>query len=389
MKKIFIALLLTICVFVIKAQQTDNNNFAFELYKKLSENNSNNIVFSPYSISQSLAMVYCGAEGNNRYQMQKVMGFDADAKKTNEFFGKTNKKLTILSDTVSLLISNQLLIQKDYTFLSDYLLQMKNKYQAKMFFVNFKSQIGIKKAVCKVNKSVKKHTRGNIKQLINKSKVSELTKLIITNAIWFDAEWKYAFEKENTTNKTFNNIDGTKTQLPMMYQKTNFDYYENKTLKAIKIPYKGNKINMLIILPKEVDNFAISEKELCKKNISSIEKNMKLQKVELSIPKFNVSSGFELKKTLMQMGMVEAFNNKADFSLITGNKELKIDKVIHKTIIDVSEKGTEVAAATAVIMIRKSAFVKNVFFADKPFIYIIKDNENNIILVGKFVNAKK
>lgn len=370
-------------------KDTGKDDFSFNLYKALSKESKENFVFSPYGISQSLAMVYEGAVGKTAEQMQIVLGYPKDKKSVGAFFYKTNKYLNSLNDSLNVNISNQICLQKDYSFLAEYLANINKNYKAKLFLANFKSSFGRKKAVCKINKNIKKSTNGNIKELIEYNQILPTTKLIVTNAIWFKADWQSSFSKENTSIQLFKNLDKTETETPMMYQKKSFDFYEDKKLKAIKLPYKGRKVSLLVIMPQQIDDFFATEKKLSETMISKIEKKMKHREVELTFPKFSSNADFSLKETFLKLGMKRPFSNEANFSGISKNSDLKIDKIIHKANIEVSEEGTEAAAATAVIMIRKAAMISATFFANKPFIYLIKDKQNNILFMGKYVSAKK
>lgn len=370
-------------------KDSGKDNLSFKLYKALSKESKGNFIFSPYGINQSLSMVYEGAKNKTAVQMQTVLNYPKDKKSIGNFFCKTNEYLNSLNDSLNLKITNQMCLQKDYPFLENYLTSIHKNYKAKLFLANFKSSFGRKKAVCKINKDIKKATNGNIKKLIEYSQILPTTKLIITNAIWFKADWQSSFSKENTSIQLFKNLDKTETEAPMMYQKKSFDFYEDKKLKAIKLPYKGGKVSLFIIMPKQIHDFLATEQKLNEAMISKIKRKMKHREVELTLPKFSTEADFDLKETFLKLGMELPFSNAADFSGMCKDNDLRIDKIIHKATIDVSEEGTEAAAATAVIMIRKTAMIGATFFANKPFVYLVKDKKNNILFMGKYVSAKK
>lgn len=370
-------------------KNTEKNSFPFELYNTLSKEEKGNFVFSPYGISQSLAMVYEGAESKTAEQMQMVLGYPKDKKSVGIFFYKANQYLNSLNDSLNIKITNQMCWQKDYSFLVEYLANINKNYKAKLFFVNFKSNFGRKQAVCKINRDIKKATNGNIKKLIEYNQILPVTKLIVTNAIWFKGDWESSFSKENTSKQLFKNLDKTETEISMMYQKRTFDFYESKKLKAIKLPYKGRKVSLFVIMPRQIDDFFVTEQKFNETMMGKIEKKMKNSEVELTLPKFSTVADFSLEEAFLKLGMERPFSDKANFSGISKENDLKIDKIIHKAIIEVSEEGTEAAAATAVIMVRKAAISSATFFANKPFIYFIKDEQNHILFMGKYVSAKK
>ncbi len=388
MKKIsYLLMIATLISYSAQSQKrSENNDFAFFLYKNLVKTKSDNFIFSPYGISQCMAMVYSGANNETQKEIQKAMMYSGNNEAIANYFCNTNKYLNCLSDTVSLQINNQLFLQKKYKLLPSYLNEMTTKYNADVTTANFKRKRSKKKAIKKINKSISKATRDNIKKLLSDNDATPNTKLILTNAVWFKADWANGFKKEETTEQPFTNLDNTKSTVKMMYQKSKFLYYETPRIKVIKLPYKGGKMNLMVILPIDNKEFIKVENMLTLRMIKKIENDMTKVTLPVELPKFKLESDFNLKETFMAMGMRLPFSNNADFSKMTSKNNLKIDKVIHKANIDVSEKGTEAAAATAVVMTLKCALPPYYFTANKPFIYLLQDDKNNVVFMGRVIH---
>ncbi len=396
--KIFLYLFAIAIIFICgvvpenKSIFEDTNSFSINLYKQLViENVNNNLVLSPFSISQALGMTYEGARNETRTQMQNVLGFPENNEAIGPLFSKVNNRIICNTDTVSLNISNGLWAQKEYRFIPEYFELVSRYYNAPLEYANFKTRGGRKGVSKVINSWVKKSTNGKIEELLEPAYLVKNTRLVLVNAIWFNAQWKLAFKKDETKRVEFFNIDESKSSVQMMTQKGKFEYFENEDIQVIKLPYKGDKMAMTVILPKEKDSFLRIEKDLNSEFLSIIDKKMLSNEVQLSFPKFKEESDLKLKPVLRNMGMSLAFSDTADFSGMTGGTDLKIDKVIHKSFIEVSEEGTEAAAATAITMARKTAIVKDIYFtANHPFVYLITDIQTGVILfVGRYVKGEQ
>ena len=369
-----------------------NNEFALSLYKKLGDDEKN-IIFSPYSISSALAVTYAGARGNTAREMAEVLWFPLD----QTIFHPGYK---IFTDSIQLTgeekgtefrIANALWVQDDYKLRQDFLELADSCYKAKAENVNFKIPEELERTRQKINKWVEGITNNKIQNLLPQGVLKEITRLVITNAIWFNGNWVKPFNKSNTTPSIFNVSSSKSVTTDFMHQKCDAGYYEDDEVQALELPYKGEKKSMLIVLPKDTEGWKLIGRILTLDRLNIISKGMEITEVEISIPKFSYESQFNLKLTLMLMGMNEAFSNDADFSGMTDENDLKIDEVIHKAFIEVNESGTEAAAATAVIMVLKSALEENPirFIANHPFIYFITDKTTGgIIFMGRFVNPE-
>ena len=362
-----------------------NNMFTFDLYQKL-KNNSGNIFFSPYSISTALAMIYGGAVGETEIQMAKTLHFNLDQKIFHKEFSALQESLneSNKSSSVSFNIANSLWLQNDYNFLKSYLNLIKENYDSEFNCLDFRKT---EKARKTVNSWVEKKTKAKIKNLIKEGMIGEMTKLVLTNAIYFKGIWEKAFDKKATRPLPFYLNEKKSKNVAMMYQKGKFRYRQDSkmNLQAIELPYDGERLSMLILLPEEKEGITQLEEKINENVITEISQKFQSTKLKLFLPKFKMINEFSLEKILSSMGMPNPFSNQADFSGMTGVKDLNIDKVIHKAFVDVYEEGTEAAAATAVTM--RKMFIPQeipVFKADHPFIFIIRDDiTKSILFMGR------
>ena len=366
-----------------------NNQFAFELYSKY-KSKDGNIFFSPYSISTALAMTYEGARGKTAEEMQAVFHFPKDdALRRNSFLeiyngiNKGNKKYTLKT-------ANALWAQKDFTFLDSYFSLVKQYYSGNVTNVDFVGQT--EEARLTINKWVEKQTNNKIKDLIPQKALDSTTRLVLTNAIYFKGMWVKQFDKAKTLEKDFE-ISPGKTVKAMMMGLTGeeavFKYTEVEDLQVLELPYKGEELSMLILLPKKGSTDAL-EATLNAQKISELRKSLAKQRVDVYLPKFKFETKYFMKDTLKELGMPTAFSMAADFSGMTGKTDLYIDKVIHQAFVEVNEEGTEAAAATAVVMALKSMpTMKIEFNADHPFIFVIQERATgNILFLGRVSEPK-
>lgn len=369
-----------------------NNEFAISLYKKLGDEEKN-IVYSPYSLTSALAVTYAGAKGNTAGEMAEVLWFPEDQAAFHPGYKAFTDSIQLTGDEkgTELRIANALWVQDDYKLRQDFLDLAESCYKAKAENVNFKIPEELERTRLKINRWVEEITNNKIQNLLPQGVLKELTRLVITNAIWFNGNWVKPFNKNNTSPSIFNISSSKSVTTDFMHQKSDAGYYEDDEVQALELTYKGEKKSMMIILPKETDGWRLVGRILTLDRLSIISRGMEVKEIEIAIPKFTYESQFNLKETLMLMGMKEPFSNDADFSGMTDDNDLKIDEVIHKAFIEVNESGTEAAAATAVIMVLKSAFEEQPirFIANHPFIYFIIDKTTGgVIFMGRFVNPE-
>ena len=369
-----------------------NSAFAFNLYQALKETDDN-LFYSPYSISLALAMTYAGARGETEEQMANTLHFTLEDNRLHPAFNWLDIELASRGkgakgkddEGFRLHIVNAIWGQKDLKFLSEFLDLLAENYGAGLRILDFIK--APEQSRITINEWVSDQTEERIKDLIPQGAIDELTRLVLTNAIYFNAAWQYPFEEDATFNGAFHLLNGDKITVPMMRQTESFGYAEGDGYQVVELPYDGRELSMLVLLP-QTGQFELFEESLNAQRVDDIVKNLNTREVVLTIPKFEFESSFSLKKTLTAMGMPVAFSAGADFSGMTGNPDLFIGEVLHKAFVSVDEAGTEAAAATAVIMELTAMPGEPVEVTiDRPFIFLIRDIESGTILfIGRVVN---
>jgi len=366
---------------------TGNNEFAFDLYAKL-KNKEGNIFFSPFSISTALAMTYAGARGDTAEQMANTLHFDLKAAHLHPAFASLMEDINApeRKEDYQLSVANALWGQKGYGFLKEFLDLTREHYGAGLNELDFEKDT--EKARETINIWVERETQDKIKNLIPEGVLDAMTRLVLTNAIYFKGNWAEQFDKELTRDEPFHMSTKKKIEVPTMHKKGDFKYASMETLQALELPYKGNELSMIVLLPKKIDGIADLENSLDSKNMAEWLGKLHKREVRVSMPRFKMTSSFQLGKNLSEMGMPLAFGMNADFSGMSGNRELFISAVLHKAFVDVNEEGTEAAAATGVVMTLKAMPEPvPVFRADHPFIFLIRDNlTESILFIGRVTN---
>jgi serpin B len=373
---------------------SSNNKFALKLYTGVAQGEGN-LFISPFSISSALAMAYAGARGNTEAQMADVLHFDLPQERLHPAFYELMQDLRADPEKASyeLAIANALWGQIDYEFYQEYIKITEDFYDAGFKEVDFIKER--ESTRLRINRWVEIRTKDKIKDLIAEDMLNELTRLVLTNAIYFKGKWAFPFDEETTKDDLFTLREGEKVPVPMMHQTRNFNYTENETFQALEMPYLGEDLSMVIFLPKKIDGLRELEEMLTERNIENWCSRLKKTKVITYIPKFKMSSKFSLAETLKLMGMKDAFDSKlADFSGMTPDPVgLYIFKVMHKAFVDVNEEGTEAAAATSVFYKarwHKKEPPKPVFRADHPFIFIIRDmRSESILFMGRLMDPRE
>ncbi|XP_051266157.1 leukocyte elastase inhibitor isoform X3 [Dicentrarchus labrax] len=421
-----------------------NTTFCLDLFKKLSDDNkTGNIFYSPFSISAAMAMVMLGARGNTATQLSEVLCFteSEQPKQTGSQpsvmqsqmqtrmqmrtqiqqssrlpqyllkclkpqngqeddvhakFAQLLSKLNKEDAPYALSLANRLYGEQSYQFVEDFLAETKKHYDAELESVDFKCNVETTRV--DINSWVEKQTQGKIKDLLAEGVVDNMTRLVLVNAIYFKGNWNKQFEEDSTIDAEFRINKNSTKSVKMMCQssKFSFTFIPEANCQVLEMPYKGKDLSMLIFLPKEIEDDTTGleklENELTYENFVEWTRPdmMGQTEVEVRMPRFKMEEKYDLKDVLIAMGMTDAFDvTKSDFSGMSPANDLVLSKVVHKAFVEVNEEGTEAAAATAAIMMERSAMVPEVFNADHPFLFFIRHNSTkSILFAGRYCSPE-
>lgn len=371
-----------------------SNAFAVDLYGQL-RSQPGNLFFSPESISTAFAMAYAGARGQTAAQMQHVFHFTLPPDKLHPAMGALLNQMNAAHKDYELHVADALWAEQDANFLPYYLKLVQADYGAGFNRVDFKSSPESVRQT--INAWVEKQTNNKIKDLIGPGMLSATTRLVLTNAIYFKGNWQDSFEEDSTQKEEFHLSSSQWVMAPLMHRTGSYSYYDGGTFQELELPYTGDEMSMVVLLPKETDGLPALEKLFTSSAASNwLGKLEPEDKVILTFPRFTMTQEFELSSSLSAMGMAQAFSNGADFSGMTGKPDFTISAAIHKAYIDVNEKGTEAAAATGIVMratAMRAPFPEPppiVFRADHPFLFLIRDTKTGAILfMGRVTDPTK
>jgi serpin B len=364
-----------------------HREFSFSLYRTLDQDEKS-VLFSPYSIASSLSMVYMGARGETEQEIGKTLHLDLNRKQLAQASLDLNQSLLPVSD-YSLYLANGLWIDQSLFVLSSFRLAMEKQFKAHVGMLNFSET---EQALTAINHWTSDQTQGKITSLLHKEDINPLTRLVLTNALYFQGNWSTPFDPKLTQNAPFHPTPGTSLSLPTMRGIASFPYMENDLLQAVALPFKGKSrggkgISMLILLPKSAENFSAMLDALSS-HFSEWVSLLSLTKIDLKLPKFSLSSRYLLNEALESLGMDAAFTSDADLTGIDGMSDLSVNQVVHETLFILDEQGVIAQAATAAAIGLKAAPPTSpplFFTANHPFLFLVLDmNTQEPLLMGKF-----
>uniref|UniRef100_U3BQ61 Serpin B6 n=1 Tax=Callithrix jacchus TaxID=9483 RepID=U3BQ61_CALJA len=366
-----------------------NGTFALNLLKTLGEGNSKNVFFSPMSMASALAMVYMGAQGNTAAQMAQVLSLNKSGGGGDVHQGFQSLLTEVNKPGTQYLLrtANRLFGEKSCDFLSSFRDSCQKFYQAEMEELDFIS--AVEKSRKHINTWVAEKTEGKIAELLSPGTVDSLTKLVLVNAIYFKGNWDKQFRKENTKERPFKVSKNEEKPVQMMFKKSTFKktYIGEIFTQILVLPYVGQELNMIIMLPDETTDLRTVEKEITYEKFVEWTRldMMDEEEVEVFLPRFKLEESYDMESVLRNLGMTDAFEvGKADFSGMS-KTDLFLSKVVHKSFVEVNEEGTEAAAATAVVRNSRCSRIEPRFCADHPFLFFIKHHKTNCILFcGRF-----
>lgn len=373
-----------------------NTAFAIDWYQALADSSEENLLVSPYSVSIALAMVWAGARGETKRQIKNALQYRLKQTQLHPAFNALDRRLEKANESekdtdvtpFQLSIANAIWGQMEFPFRESYLDTLARNYGASVHTLDFSATPD--RARTQINEWVNDQTNGTIEQLFGKGTITAATRLVLTNAVYFKANWKHTFSPETTEDGQFTALDGSTSMVPMMSEINQFPVAETDGHRLIELPYVGDTVGMIVILPKKGE-FEAFERSLTPDRLHTLTQRLEPTSTALTLPRFSYESEFNLNRTLSALGMKHAFDrSKADFSgmVESGAGSLSISDVVHKTHILVDEKGTEAAAATGVAMPVSAPAREFELTIDRPFLYAIRERTTGTILfLGRVVDA--
>lgn len=371
-----------------------NTRFADDLYQRvITKNAGEDVILSPFSISTALSMVWLGARGVTATEMARTLHFELPEETHHPAW---RELLARFSDDaieeIDLRIANRLWGQVGFSILPLYLDQGRDYYNAPLVELDFKGDTEPSRVT--INDWVADQTADRIKDLIPPGALDRTTRLVLTNAIYMKADWARPFQKYMTREGEFTRIDQTTSTVSYMNQEGRFSYGDWNDWQVLEMPYKGGRLAMVVLLPRETGGLATLEGDLdLGAAMEFVRTGLSANQVDIRLPRFRSELTLPLTDTLQEMGMRTPFGMQADFRGMTGDDELYLSSVIHKAFIEVDEMGTEAAAATAAVMATKSLVLPGDgpvrFHATHPFVYIIHDRETgSVLFLGRVMNPR-
>lgn len=367
-----------------------NNQFGIAMYQQINgqpDLADDNVFFSPYSLFTAMAMLYAAAEGETKQQIQKTFYYPSmDILNPNSaaLYNQFNKP----NPDYKLATVNDLWMQQGLTPTKSYVDTVQRYYGGQVTTLDFKGSPDPSRLI--INKKIAQHTNQMIPELLPKGSIPSSVVAVLTNAVYFKGDWKMPFEANSTYEQPFYSLTGEPSDVKIMNMQADFGYSEDKQVQVVQLPYKGDDLSMLVVLPKSKDKAAMEKlvQDLSVDTIKEWNKDLVTQEVNVHLPKFKLAERYDMKGLLSNMGMPNAFKDKATFKLFDQPLAIKIDDVYHQAVVIVDEKGTEAAAATAIVELDASAPISQPieFKADHPFVFMIKDNKTDAILFLGQVN---
>ncbi|CAH1773881.1 unnamed protein product [Owenia fusiformis] len=370
---------------------SSNNEFALNLYNKLNEETDGNLFFGPLSISTAMAMLYMGADGDTKTQIEQVMRYENIGENFRETFQDLNKRLYNRNNNYTLKSANRLFGDQQFTIKESFLTDTNTFFDAELEEVDFRADA--EAARQKINGWVKERTEGKIEDLMPEDSITSMTVLVLVNAMYFKGKWKSPFVDGATKKGSFytsdNDVDGI--QMDFMNQQKKFQIHENAELKVkvLELPYEGDDLSMYVVLPDMKMGLGDIEKIL---NIETLETlvdtaNFEEKLVQVSLPKFEIAQKFDLRSNMAALGMADLFSNtKANLNGISEGANLFVSALAHKAYVIVNEEGTEAAASTGAEVSLTSVQFPVAFKADHPFMFFVREKSSgSIVFVGRIL----
>ncbi|XP_059266073.1 serpin B8-like isoform X2 [Mustela nigripes] len=364
-----------------------NGSFAINLLKMLGEEDSSrNVFFSPLSISSALAMVFMGAKGNTAAQMSQALCLNRGGE-IHQGFRSLLKEVNKSGTQYLLRTANRLFGEKTCDFLPAFRESCQEFYQAELEELSFAEDTEASRR--HINDWVTEKTEGKISEILGAGTVDPLTKLVLVNAIYFKGKWNEQFDRKYTRGMPFK-VNQEKKTVQMMFKQAKFKtgYVAEAHTQVLELPYAGQELSLVVLLPDDDTELAVVEKALTYEKFRdwTNPEKMTKDKVQVFLPRLKLEESYDLESFLRSLGMTDAFEEaKADFSGMSAKKNVPVSKVAHKCFVEVNEEGTEAAGATAVVRNARSIRHEPRFCADHPFLFFITHRStSSILFCGRF-----
>ncbi len=363
----------------LNIQKENSQDVIIELLENLYQ--SDNIILSPLSITTAMSMVYLGSSGNTETEMERVFLFDGNTNQFHQTQGANIRYMKSDNENAVVNIANGLWIEKDFEVKKTFVSNLQKYYNANLSEVRFGEPKEREQAKQEINQWISNKTNNRISNLIPQSAITPLTRLILVNAVYFKAGWKFAFNPKQNSKGKFTTPGGQLKDVTYMNQKRHLRMLNKSGFKCLELPYQNEQFSMFFILPDKSSNI---QGVLSSVHFGMIDSliNQNPVYVELKVPKFKIDYKESLRQPLIEMGIAEAFSDNADFQNITARNNLKLTDVFHGAFIEIDEEGTEAAGATAAVIGIKSALLNKPvdFYLDRPFIFMVYDKKVKEIL---------
>jgi serpin B len=362
-----------------------------DLYRLFSTQDGN-VLFSPYSISEALALLSAGTDGKTRQEVLNILHWTRPADQMSKAFGAQDLQLDGASkDGAILSVADSIWYQRGHEPRAAFLKEARQEYRAEVRIADFSADIPVSQRM--INSWVERNTGGKILGLLPPGALTPRTRLVLANAIYFKGRWERPFDEHATVPKPFFTTAGRSVMTPMMAQTAQFRTWGTDACDLLELPYAGKKLSMVILLPRAGDGLPALEQRLNSTALSQWLASLDLagrEELAVTLPRFGMTYTAELNKALSQLGMVAAFNPyEADLSRINGGRDLFVSTFLHKAFVDVNEEGTEAAAATGAVVTKLAIMVPRKFPVDHPFLFLIRDTSTGILLfLGRIVDPR-
>ncbi len=363
-----------------------NTRFGFELLRTLKPERANAFV-SPFSVSTALAPLYAGARGDTARQFAKVLGFPRDHTALHDSYRSLlgSVRAGVDGEKSVLRIAAGMWVQTGKDLLPEFERVASEDYELRVERADFRNRAA--SIVEDVNAWVARETNDKIQNLMSRDGVDALTRLVLVNAVYFKGRWQQRFDPRRTSTAEFWISERESVAVPTMSQQNRFMIFENELLTLLQLPYAGERVSMLLLLPRTHAGMAELMESLTQENLAAWEEQARSKQLTLRMPRFRVSSKVDLASVLKTMGLAAPFGDAADFSGVDGTRDLRISSALHQAFVEVDEEGSEAAAATGVAIGIRSVVPVPVVDFNRPFVFLIRENASaTILFLGRLNN---